>query len=353
MPLGGVLGVQAGLHGVAARPQRPPHRGGVALGEAEHPLHEVDAEDRFGDGVLDLEPGVHLEEGDLLALSVVEELDGARGAVAHVGAEPLGRFLVALAQMGRDVGRGGLLDHLLVAALEGAVAVPEDGDRAKAVAEDLRLDVPGAAHQPFEEQPGIAETALGQALDAAPGLAQLGRVRGGAHADAAAAPGRLEHHGVADAVGFGERVRRVVQQSGPGEQRDPGGFRGGPRGVLGAEQFQVLGGGTDEGDPGVLDGPRERRVLGEEPVPGVDRARPGRRGGLQDRLGPQVGVGGGRAADAHRLIGGVHVRGGPVGVGVDGDRLEPHALRGRDDAHGDLAAVGDQEGVEGQVRTPR
>jgi hypothetical protein len=148
-------------------------------------------------------------------------------------------------------------------------------------------------------------------------------------------------------------VAGVLQEPGAGQQRDAGGFGGGAGGVLGAEQVQLRRGRPDEGDPGVFDGAREGGVLGEEAVAGVDRARACRRGGLEDRLRTQVGIDGGRAADPHGGVGGVHVGGGPVGLGVDGDGLEAHALGGGDDADRDLAAVGDQEGVEGQARTPR
>lgn len=71
----GVFAVDAELEGVAAQ-------GGVvvaeglAVGDAEHLAHEVDAGDLFGDGVFDLEAGVDLEEGDG-AVQADEELDGA------------------------------------------------------------------------------------------------------------------------------------------------------------------------------------------------------------------------------------------------------------------------------------
>ena len=67
---------------------------GLAGGDAELQLDEVDAGDQLGDGVLDLEAGVHLEEVELAVL--VEELDGAgvdvvaalgdrHGGLAHGG----------------------------------------------------------------------------------------------------------------------------------------------------------------------------------------------------------------------------------------------------------------------------
>ena len=44
--------------------------------------HEVDAGDLLGDGVLDLDARVHLDEEPLVAVGIAEELDGARVVVA-------------------------------------------------------------------------------------------------------------------------------------------------------------------------------------------------------------------------------------------------------------------------------
>ena len=78
-PPNGVLGVDPGLDGVTGD-------GDVVLAErqrfagrdVELGLHEVDAGDGLGDRVLDLEPGVHLQEVGLVGLGVEQELDGAR-----------------------------------------------------------------------------------------------------------------------------------------------------------------------------------------------------------------------------------------------------------------------------------
>ncbi len=51
----------------------------------------------------------------------------------------------------------GLLQDLLVAALEGAVAVAEGDDLALAVAEDLHLDVAGVFDEAFQEDAGGGE----------------------------------------------------------------------------------------------------------------------------------------------------------------------------------------------------
>ena len=86
----GVLGVEPGLDGVA-------DLGGLlaleaaALRDVDLRLDQVDAGGGLGDRVLDLQPGVDLEEGEGLLAGVVEELHGAGADVPHGQRELLGR----------------------------------------------------------------------------------------------------------------------------------------------------------------------------------------------------------------------------------------------------------------------
>ena len=139
---GRVLGVDPHLDGVAAALGEDlvlGHRQRLAGGDADLPLDEVDPGDRLGDRVLDLQPGVHLEEEELAVL--VDELDGA-GVVVADGAAGLDR---RCAHRRLDaVGQAGcrrLLDQLLVAALRRAVARRDPHEVAVLVADDLHLDV--------------------------------------------------------------------------------------------------------------------------------------------------------------------------------------------------------------------
>src|SRR5690606_24624907 len=167
----GVLGGDAALHGIAAGFDLV-LRGDVqrllvqlvALGDEDLAFDDIDAGDDLGDGVLDLDARVDLDEVELLAVHVDQELDGAGGVVVDGAAEAHGGFADALAQLARKVHAGGDLDDLLVAALDGAVALPQVHEVAVAVAEDLDLDVLGAVDVAFEEDLGAAEGAGGFAL---------------------------------------------------------------------------------------------------------------------------------------------------------------------------------------------
>src|SRR3546814_2087888 len=89
--------------------------------------HQIDAGDRLRDRMLDLQAGVHLDEIELAVL--VEELDGAGAAVAEL-AHGLGDTRADGLALGRvECRRQRLLPHLLVTALQRAVAHAE-GERA-------------------------------------------------------------------------------------------------------------------------------------------------------------------------------------------------------------------------------
>ena len=152
-----VLGVQARFDGVAgeggAEDLGPE---GGAFGHLQLQAHEVEPGDALGHRVLDLQPGVHLQEGEA-AVGSEDELDGAR---VHV-ADGLGGRHRARPELGpaRRVqgGRGALLDDLLVAALDGALPLEQVHHRPVDVAEDLHLDVAGPQHVGLDEHGPVAE----------------------------------------------------------------------------------------------------------------------------------------------------------------------------------------------------
>ncbi len=65
-----------------------------------------------------------------------------------------------------------------------------------------------------------------------------------------------------------------------------------------------------------------------------------------DLVDDQIGRRRRRGTDVHRLVRHVDVQGVAVGVAIDRDRGDAHALRGTDDAAGDFAAIGDENLTE-------
>jgi hypothetical protein len=215
------------------------------------------------------------------------------------------------------------------------------------VTEDLHLDVPGVAQVALDQQRVVAEGAA--RLTPGPGdlLGQVGGVAHHPHALAAAAGAGLEQHREADLDrGPGDRVVVHARLGAAGDDRHT---RGGD-GLLGADLVaHRLDRGDrwpDEDDPGLLAGPGEVDVLGQEAVAGVHGLRAGAAGGVQHPVDRQVALRGRRGADRDGDVGEPGVQRAGVGVAVHGDRADAQRAERADDPDGDLAAVGDQDGVE-------
>ena len=128
-----------------------------AAGEPELGLHQIHAGDLFGDGVLDLDAGVALDEEVLAGLGHDEELDGAGVAVAGRARQREGVGEDTLPQRRVEPRRRRDLHHLLVADLHRAVALVEVHHLAVVVGQDLHLDVPGSRNEALQEQAAVVE----------------------------------------------------------------------------------------------------------------------------------------------------------------------------------------------------
>ena len=112
---------------------------------------EVDARHHLGRRVLDLEARVELEEGELVVGGRVQELGRAGRHVADELGEAHGRLLHLLEALGPGDRDGRLLDDLLVATLDRAVAAEERDGVAVLVGEDLDLEVTSGAGELHDE----------------------------------------------------------------------------------------------------------------------------------------------------------------------------------------------------------
>ena len=120
---------------------------------------EVDAGQHLGHGVLDLDAAVDLDEVRV-AVAVDEELERADVLVAG-GHDRADRALGEVRRGGRrERRRRGLLDDLLVAALDRAVALAEVDAAAVAVDRHLDLDVAVLVEPLLEVERVVAERGL-------------------------------------------------------------------------------------------------------------------------------------------------------------------------------------------------
>jgi hypothetical protein len=287
-------------------------------------LDEVEAGDHLGDRVLDLEPGVHLEEVvGRRVVGVDDELHRPHAAVAHRARDGDGVDVHALDHGGIDAGGGCLLDDLLVAALEAAVAGAQVHDVASAVADDLHLDVARAGDVALEQEGVVAEGR--ERLTAGRrerGLDLLGCSHH-AHPLAAAAGRRLDDDGETDLGG--PRCELGVVGTGAVEAGDDRDSQGRDR-VLGralvAHEADGRAVGSDEHQARRLARLGEVGVLGQEAVPGVHGLRTGAQRGADDRLDVEVGQPGLCRSEEHRLVGLADVQRIAIRLAEDGDRRE-------------------------------
>ena len=127
-------------------------------GDPDLPFDEVDARHHLGDGVLDLQAGVHLHEEELVGtVCGDDELHRPGPRVVDTARGIAGGLADARPSLGVEQRRRRLLDHLLVAPLQAAFALTEMHDVAVLVREDLDLDVAGSQHEPLEEERVVAE----------------------------------------------------------------------------------------------------------------------------------------------------------------------------------------------------
>ncbi len=272
---------------------------------------EVEPGDELGDGVLDLKPGVDLQEGEA-PVGEEQELDGAGVHVAD-GSRHGDRGGPQLGAPRRCHGGGGaLLDDLLVAALDRALPFEEVHHVAVGVAQDLHLDVAGARHVGLDEHGPVAEGRGRLSLRGGHGVGEGVGALHHAHAPASAAGRRLHQHGPPQRLHRrDDGVARGAGTGGDLHRREHGHARRRHRGLgrqLRAHGLDDVGRGPHEHQSRRHTGPGEPGVLGQEPVAGVHGVGAAGDRGVDDGLDVEVGVGGGGAGQAHELVGLRHIR---------------------------------------------
>ena len=322
-----------GLHALAAR-------------DADLLADQIEAGRQLGDRMLDLEPRVDLEEVEA-AVGVPrmegtrrcrdpgdDELDRARADVADRAAER-DRSLAhrgAARLVERD--RRRLLDDLLVAALDRALALVQVHDVAVRVAEDLDLDVTRPLDVALEQDRVVAERALRLALRTLDRLGQLARAANEPHTLAAAAGARLDQHRVLDVGGA-----RLV----PRHDRHARLLREDLGGTLAAELADHVARRPDEHEPGLGDRIGERGVLRQEAIPRMHRIGAGAARGIEDRRDHEIRLARRRRADPRGLVREPDERRVGIGIGVHGHGRDAHRARRPHHAQRDLSAVGDEQ----------
>ena len=263
----------------------------VALGNADLPTDDVDPGDLLGDGVLDLNPRIDLDEIEPVGVGVDEELDRPGVLVAGHPADRQGGVADRLPHAGVEVRRWGHLHHLLVAALHRAIALEQVHQPPVHVAEELDLDVPRVLDELLDKHLRAAEGGLALALGALEGHGELVLPADDPHPAAAAAVGRLDHHRPAELLGDLQRLglaRHRLRTA--GEDRHPGTLGEVAGGRFVAECLEELHAWADERDPRLQAGGSELGVFRKEPVARVDRIDVVRLGQRHDPIEVEIGA---------------------------------------------------------------
>ena len=202
---------------------------------------------------------------------VDEELERADVLVAgrHDGPDrPLGELGAAA---GDRAGVGRLLEDLLVAPLDRAVALAEVDAVAVAVDRDLDLDVAVLVEPLLEVERVVAERGLRLAAADPEHRLELARRADHAHALAAATGRRLDEHRVADPLGLAECVQVVAEHAlGARDRRQAVGAQQLARAGLAREPLEDVGRRPDERQVVGRDDLGEALVLGQEAVARMD-----------------------------------------------------------------------------------
>ena len=261
----------------------------VALRDQDLAAHQVDARDHLGDGVLDLNARVHLDEEELLPLDVDEKLHRAGGLIAHRPAEPHRGIADPRAEVARQIDARRDLDDLLMATLHGAVPLPEVDEIAVRVAEDLHLDVLGTPDEALDEHVSPSERRARFALGFLQLPGELVGVVYHAHAAAAAAEAGLDDDRKSDV--FRRRPHLLEIRDGllrPGHRRHLCITRQVLRGDLVAERVELFGSRADEREARGGAGAGKLGVLGEKAVAGMNRVHAVAQRHVDDRGDVQV-----------------------------------------------------------------
>src|SRR5260370_34716465 len=182
--VGRILGIKPGFNGVARLASRF-GRQRPALGNLNLKANKIYAGDHLRDRMLHLNARVDLDEVEL-ARGRQQEFHGSGVGVADLAAKSDGRSRHAIANFRCYCRRRALFNDLLVAALDGAVALKQMHHVALMVAEDLNFDMARALDIFLNQQRAVSKSPLRFAPGPGKGLWKLTRVADDPHPPAAA-----------------------------------------------------------------------------------------------------------------------------------------------------------------------
>ena len=343
----GVFGVDAALERMAAH-------GDVALAERQlltgghHDLraHDVNARDPLCQRMFHLHAGVHLDEIELAVF--VQKLESARIAIADFLAGAHAAVANALNQATRNARCRRLFNHLLVAALHGAVAFAQKNGILVIVGDDLNLDMARVLQEFFHVHRRIAKRRAGFGARHGNGVEQRSFGMHHAHAASAAAASSLDDDRIADLFGDALELSGVFGQF--AIRAGHAGHAGLDHGLFGrylvAHDADGIGCWADEGEAAFFHALGKIGVFGQKAVAGVNGFGICYLGSRNNGRHIEIALRRRCRPDTDGFVGELDVFGVAIGFGINHDRLDAHFLAGTLDAQGDFTPVGYQYFLE-------
>ena len=308
-----------------------------------HPAYEIDAPYLFGYAVFNLQAGVDFQEIKPLGAAVVDKFDGARAAVVDRFTQLNRRLTQCIFHAGRQVRRGGLFQHLLVAALYRAVAHAEGNDVSSAVAKQLYFKVSRPFDVFLDKHARVAKVVFPQSHHGVERVVQLFSAIAHAHADTTAARRAFQHHRIADLLSSVQRFVHIRQQFRAFQHRYTVQFRQRTRGMFQPEQTQLFRCGANKGDPCFFTGFRKRRIFRQKPITWVNSLGATGLRRSNQFVYHQVSIGRRALAQAQGFIRFTEMQAADISLRIDRHAAKMHGAQGTQDAAGNRPAVRNQE----------
>mmetsp|Transcript_20317 Transcript_20317/g.39855 ORF Transcript_20317/g.39855 Transcript_20317/m.39855 type:complete len:401 (+) Transcript_20317:1249-2451(+) len=318
----------------------------VASGNTDHLLNKINARDKFGDRVLDLKTGVHLQEVKVAVL-IAEELDSTGTLVVDSLCKLDGFSLHSLASFRVEKGTRTLLKHLLVTALNTALTLREGSNVAVRIGNELDLDVSGLLDKLLNEDTVITKGGTCLLRGETETLNGLGIVPCDTHTLTTTTSTGLDHDRVANLVGNLLDLRICLYNCETARNSADTSIDGELLGLdLITHGSDSMGTRANECDSIGLKDLGKVVVLREKAVARVHSLGSSLLDDLEDLVHIKVGLS--RSSRSHTvcLVSHFHVHGVLIGLRIDGNGLNAELTGSLDYTAGNLTTVGNENLVK-------
>ena len=253
---------------------------------------------------------------------------------------------------GRTNGRGHarcrcFLDDFLVATLQRTITLIKVNHAPAAITENLHLDMARIGDEFLDQNTIITETLGRLTLATLQGGEEILRCINLAHALATTPGDSLDEHRVTDFVGRSlEPVRILTFFVITGCYRNICTFHQSLRLVFQTHRPNGICRRSDKDDVIGSTGFSKLGILGKEAVTRVDRLGASLFGHLDDLVRQQIAFRCRRRPDQHSFVCLAHMRRVGIGLGINSNTANAHALGGSHDTAGDLAPIGNKQRID-------